>query len=99
MARLAFPDVAARQSVRRASGHASGRVPATREFVMPKKPFIVPHRLQRNAHSSLARLSRPRRWPESSLALTRRDGRCEVGLGKVENYEHEHQKQRGVPAH
>lgn len=43
----------------------SGRVPGTRELVIPKTPFIVPYRLQRNAIQILRVYHGARRWPES----------------------------------
>ncbi len=41
-----------------------GRVPGTRELVIPKTPFIVPYRLQRNAIQILRVYHGARRWPE-----------------------------------
>ena len=43
----------------------SGRVPGTRELVIPKTPFIVPYRLQRNVIQILRVYHGARRWPES----------------------------------
>jgi len=43
----------------------SGRVPGTRELVIPKMPFIVPYRLQRNVIQILRVYHGARRWPES----------------------------------
>ena len=45
-------------------GHA-GRVLGTRELVIPKTPFIVPYRLQRNVIQILRVYYGARRWPES----------------------------------
>jgi toxin ParE1/3/4 len=42
-----------------------GRVPGTRELVIPKTPFIVPYRLQRNVVQILRVYHGARRWPES----------------------------------
>jgi toxin ParE1/3/4 len=42
-----------------------GRVPGTRERVIPKTPFIVPYRLQRNVIQILRVYHGARRWPES----------------------------------
>ena len=42
-----------------------GRVPGTRELVIPKTPFIVPYRLQRNVVQILRVYHAARRWPES----------------------------------
>ena len=42
-----------------------GRVPGTRELVIPKTPFIVPYRLQRNVIQILRVYHRAWRWPES----------------------------------
>ncbi|HZD39453.1 MAG TPA: type II toxin-antitoxin system RelE/ParE family toxin [Terriglobales bacterium] len=43
----------------------SGRVPGTRELVIPKTPFIVPYRLQRNVIQILRVYHGARRWPEN----------------------------------
>jgi toxin ParE1/3/4 len=43
----------------------AGRVPGTRELVIPKTPFIVPYRLQRNVIQILRVYHGTRRWPES----------------------------------
>jgi toxin ParE1/3/4 len=43
----------------------SGRVPGTRELVIPKTPFIVPYRLQRNVIQILRVYHGARRWLES----------------------------------
>ena len=40
-----------------------GRVPGTRELVMPKTPFIVPHRLVGNTVQILRIFHNARRWP------------------------------------
>jgi toxin ParE1/3/4 len=42
-----------------------GRVPGTRELVIPTTPFIVPHRLQRDVIQILRVYHGARRWPES----------------------------------
>ena len=42
-----------------------GRVLGTRELVIPKTPFIVPYRLQRNVIQILRVYHGARRWPES----------------------------------
>jgi len=42
-----------------------GRVPGTRELVIPKTPFIVPYRLQRNVIQILRVYHGARRWPDS----------------------------------
>jgi toxin ParE1/3/4 len=42
-----------------------GRVPGTRELVIPKTPFVVPYRLQRNVIQILRVYHGARRWPES----------------------------------
>ena len=42
-----------------------GRVPGTRELVIPKTPFIVPYRLQSNVIQVLRVYHGARRWPES----------------------------------
>ena len=42
-----------------------GRVPGTRELVIPKAPFVVPYRLQRNVIQILRVYHGARRWPES----------------------------------
>ncbi len=42
-----------------------GRVPGTRELVIPKTPFIVPYRLQRNVIQILRVYHGARRWPET----------------------------------
>lgn len=42
-----------------------GRVPGTRELVIPKTPFIVPYRVQRNVAQILRIYHGARRWPES----------------------------------
>jgi toxin ParE1/3/4 len=43
----------------------SGRVPGTRELVIPKTPFVIPYRLQRNVIQILRVYHGARRWPES----------------------------------
>ena len=42
-----------------------GRVPGTRELVIPNTPFIVPYRLQKNAIQILRVYHGARRWPDS----------------------------------
>jgi toxin ParE1/3/4 len=42
-----------------------GRVPGTRELIIPKTPFVVPYRLQRNIIQILRVYHGARRWPES----------------------------------
>ena len=42
-----------------------GRVPGTRELVIPKTPFLVPYRLQRNTIQILRVHHGARRWPEN----------------------------------
>jgi toxin ParE1/3/4 len=42
-----------------------GRVPGTRELVIPRTPFIVPYRLVGNAIHVLRIFHAARRWPES----------------------------------
>jgi toxin ParE1/3/4 len=41
-----------------------GRVPGTRELVVPRTPFIVPYRLQGNTLQILRIFHGARRWPE-----------------------------------
>jgi toxin ParE1/3/4 len=42
-----------------------GRVPGTRELVIPKTLFLVPYRLQRNIIQLLRVYHGARRWPEN----------------------------------
>jgi toxin ParE1/3/4 len=42
-----------------------GRVPGTRELVIPKTPFIVPYRIQGNAIQVLRAYHSARRWSGS----------------------------------
>ena len=42
-----------------------GRVPGTRELVIPKTPFVIPYRLQRNVIQILRVYHGARRGPES----------------------------------
>ena len=42
-----------------------GRVPGTRELVIPQTPYIVPYRLQGEAIQILRVYHGSRRWPES----------------------------------
>jgi len=41
-----------------------GRVPGTRELVIPKTPFIVPYRLESDVIQILRVYHEARRWPE-----------------------------------
>jgi toxin ParE1/3/4 len=41
-----------------------GRVPGTRELVIPRTPFIVPYRLEGNRIQVLRVFHGARRWPE-----------------------------------
>ncbi len=41
-----------------------GRVPGTRELVIPRTPFIVPYRLQDNTIQVLRVFHGARRWPD-----------------------------------
>ena len=41
-----------------------GRVPGTRELVIPKTPFIIPYRVQSNIIQILRIYHGARRWPE-----------------------------------
>ena len=40
-------------------------VPGTRELVIPRTPYIVPHRLQRTTIQILRVYHAARRWPDS----------------------------------
>ena len=42
-----------------------GRVPGTRELVIPQTPYIVPYRVQGDAIQILRVYHSARRWPES----------------------------------
>jgi toxin ParE1/3/4 len=42
-----------------------GRVPGTREFVIPQTPYIVPYRVQRSTLQILRVFHGARRWPGS----------------------------------
>jgi toxin ParE1/3/4 len=42
-----------------------GRVPGTRELVIPRTPYIVPYRIQRETIQILRVYHSARRWPES----------------------------------
>ena len=42
-----------------------GRVPGTREFVIPRTPYIVPYRLVGNTIQVLRVFHSARRWPEA----------------------------------
>ena len=42
-----------------------GRVPGTRELVIPRTPFIVPYRLVGNSLQILRIYHRTRRWPDA----------------------------------
>jgi toxin ParE1/3/4 len=44
-------------------GHA-GRVPGTRELVIPKTPFVVPYRVSSTAVEILRVYHHARRWPK-----------------------------------
>jgi toxin ParE1/3/4 len=44
-------------------GHP-GRVPGTRELVIPKTPFVVPYRVHNDALQILRVYHHARRWPE-----------------------------------
>jgi toxin ParE1/3/4 len=44
-------------------GHP-GRVPGTRELVIPKTPFVVPYRLHRDTLQILRVYHHARRWPD-----------------------------------
>jgi len=43
----------------------AGRVPGTRELVIPRSPHIVPYRLQRTTIQILRVYHAARRWPDS----------------------------------
>lgn len=43
----------------------AGRVPGTRELVIPRTPFIVPYRVRGNSLQILRVFHGARRWPES----------------------------------
>jgi toxin ParE1/3/4 len=43
----------------------SGRVPGTRELVIPRTPFIVPYRLVGNTLQILRIYHEARRWPDA----------------------------------
>jgi len=43
----------------------AGRVPGTRELVIPETPFIVPYRLQRRTIQILRVYHGARRWPDA----------------------------------
>jgi toxin ParE1/3/4 len=42
-----------------------GRVPGTRELVIPQTPYMVPYRIQHNAIQILRVYHGSRRWPDS----------------------------------
>ena len=42
-----------------------GRVPGTRELVIPRTPFVVPYRVVRNIIQILRIFHGARRWPEA----------------------------------
>jgi toxin ParE1/3/4 len=42
----------------------SGRVPGTRELVVPRTPYIVPYRIRANAIEVLRVYHSSRRWPD-----------------------------------
>ena len=43
----------------------AGRVPGTRELVIPRSPYIVPYRLQRTTIQILRVYHAARRWPDN----------------------------------
>ena len=43
----------------------AGRVPGTRELVVPRTPYIVPYRIQRTTIQILRVYHGARRWPDS----------------------------------
>ena len=43
----------------------AGRLPGTRELVIPRSPYIVPYRLQRTTIQILRVYHAARRWPDS----------------------------------
>ena len=43
----------------------AGRVPGTRELVIPRTPYIVPYRLQRTTIQILRVYHAARRWPDN----------------------------------
>jgi toxin ParE1/3/4 len=55
-------------AVERLSGHPHlgrpGRVPGTRELVVPDTPYIVPYRVRRNMLEVLRVYHSARRWPD-----------------------------------
>jgi toxin ParE1/3/4 len=42
-----------------------GRVPGTRELVIPRTPYVVPYRVQRNVIQILRVYHGERRWPDN----------------------------------
>ena len=65
---------AARRTVRHYREHrainprqsaVAGRVPGTRELVIPRSPYIVPYRLQRTTIQILRVYHGARRWPDT----------------------------------
>ncbi|PYY16119.1 MAG: type II toxin-antitoxin system mRNA interferase toxin, RelE/StbE family [Acidobacteria bacterium] len=42
-----------------------GRIPGTREIVIPRTPFLIPYRLQHDKVQILAILHGARKWPEN----------------------------------
>jgi toxin ParE1/3/4 len=42
-----------------------GRVPGTRELVIPQTPYVVPYRMQRGAFQILRVYHGARRWPDN----------------------------------
>lgn len=42
-----------------------GRVPGTRELIIPRTPYVVPYRMQGNTLQILRVYHSARRWPES----------------------------------
>jgi toxin ParE1/3/4 len=57
-----------RESVTHLSDHPDlgrpGRVPGTRELIIPGMPFIIPYRLRDEVIEILTILHAARRWPE-----------------------------------
>lgn len=42
-----------------------GRVPGTRELIIPRTPYVVPYRVQRDTLQILRIYNSARRWPDS----------------------------------
>jgi toxin ParE1/3/4 len=47
---------------------SAGRVPGTRELVIPKTPYVVPYRLRNGAIEIIRVYHTSRRWPDRSTA-------------------------------